>query len=159
MERRKYPSDLFKGAITAVRHSYIYFSLATRFGYVWVWYTVLFCIGLCLLSMVGSTWSLLRVRFATGGSLGGSEDTVEDNVPAVLAGSLEAKGATLTFENVNYIVKASTTNDKLHLLKGISGYFSAGKMTALMGSRSVKYSSLKILPLAVLCFSTSPNKT
>jgi hypothetical protein len=91
--------------------------------------------------------------------LGGSEDTGEDNVPAVLAGSLEAKGATLTFENVNYIVKASTTNDKLHLLKGISGYFSAGKMTALMGSRSVKYSSLKILPLAVLCFSTSPNKT
>ena len=109
--------------------------------------------------MVGSTWSLLRVRFATGGSLGGSEDTGEDNVTAVLADSLESKGATLTFENVNYIVKASTTNDKLHLLKGISGYFAAGKMTALMGSRSVKYSSLNILPLAVLCFSTIPNKT
>jgi len=107
------------------------------FEYVWVWYTVLFCIGLCLMSNLGSVWALVHVRFATGGSLGGSEDTgkdasaessTTDNV------SLEAKGATLTFKDVNYTVKASTTKDKLHLLKGISGYFAAGKMTALMGS-------------------------
>lgn len=77
----------------------------------------------------------MRVRFATGGSLGGSEDTEheskEENSQTV---SLPTRGATLTFKDVNYVVKASTTKDKLHLLKGISGYFAAGKMTALMGS-------------------------
>jgi hypothetical protein len=93
--------------------------------------------------MAASTWYLVRVRFATGGSFGGSEalgdlaSISNSAVSSLLTGSLEAKGATLTFENVNYFVKASTTNEKLHLLKGINGYFLAGKMTALMGSRSV----------------------
>lgn len=32
------------------------------FEYVWVWYTVLFCVGLCLLSMAGSVWALNHVR-------------------------------------------------------------------------------------------------
>ncbi len=49
------------------------------------------------------------------------------------AASLEIKGATLTFKNINYTVKASTSNEELHLLKNISGYFPAGKLTALMG--------------------------
>ena len=48
-------------------------------------------------------------------------------------------GATLTFKDVHYTVKASTSNDKLELLKGVTGYFASGKMTALMGS-SGKYS-------------------
>jgi hypothetical protein len=105
--------------------------------------------------MVGSTWYLVRVRFATGGSLGGSEDVGEQasmtnsTVASLLTDSLEAKGATLSFENVNYFVKASTTNDKLQLLKGINGYFMAGKMTALMGSRSVNHSSLINFLMAV----------
>ena len=79
----------------------------------------------------------MHVRFATGGSLGGSEDagdeTTAEKSTSENAG-LESRGATLSFKDVNYIVKASTTKDKLHLLKGISGYFEAGKMTALMGS-------------------------
>lgn len=50
-------------------------------------------------------------------------------------------GATLTFKDVHYTVKASTSNDKLELLKGVTGYFASGKMTALMGS-SGKYSRL-----------------
>lgn len=49
------------------------------------------------------------------------------------AASLEIKGATLTFKNINYTVKASTSNEELHLLKNICGHFPAGKLTALMG--------------------------
>lgn len=48
--------------------------------------------------------------------------------------SVTARGATLTFKDVNYTVKASTSSDKIQLLNGVSGYFAAGKMTALMGS-------------------------
>ena len=103
------------------------------FDYVWVWYTVLFAIGCCLLSILGSVWCLNHIRFATGGSLGGIEDTAKDSDEKEES-TLEMKGATITFKNINYLVQASTTKEKLHLLKDISGYFPAGKMTALMGS-------------------------
>ena len=111
------------------------------FEYVWVWYTMLFCIGLCILSIMASVWSLSHVRFATGGSLGGIEDVDAEKSSTANdpdSGSLETKGATLTFKNVSYVVTASTSKDKLNLLKGISGYFAAGKMTALMGSSGGK---------------------
>ncbi|KAL7540199.1 hypothetical protein ACHAXR_009936 [Thalassiosira sp. AJA248-18] len=112
------------------------------YGYEWVWYTVLFCILLCILSTFVSFWCLERTRFPTGGSsredtgkeysLG--ESSTDDSDTVSLDSNVEPKGATITFKDVNYIVKASTTKDKLHLLNGISGYFAAGKMTALMGS-------------------------
>lgn len=62
-------------------------------------------------------------------------DGAEENIGSTTEDStLKTIGATLTFKDVNYVVTASTSNEKLHLLKGISGYFAAGKMTALMGS-------------------------
>lgn len=62
-------------------------------------------------------------------------DGAEENIGSTTEDStLKTVGATLTFKDVNYVVTASTSNEKLHLLKGISGYFAAGKMTALMGS-------------------------
>jgi len=126
-----------EGEATLERFGFVFNGEA--FEHVWVWYTVLFCIGLCLVSNLATVWALGHVRFATGGSLGGNEDA-NDESPAEKSSttgssvSLGAKRATLTFKDVNYLVKASTTKDKLHLLKGISGYFAAGKMTALMGS-------------------------
>ena len=87
--------------------------------------------------------------FATGGSLGGDED-IDDQTSAEKSStsgsfvSLEARGVTLTFKDVNYLVKASTTKDKLHLLKGISGHFTAGKLTALMGSSGAGKTTLMV---------------
>lgn len=46
-------------------------------------------------------------------------------------------GATLTFKDIHYTVTASTSKEKLELLKGVSGFFASGKMTALMGSSGV----------------------
>jgi len=111
------------------------------FKFVWVWYAVLFCVALCIVSMMCSVWCLTHYRYTSSKSAGCSKDkNDEDPAEQDLAelgegGSLEAKGITLTFNNISYMVKASTTRDKLHLLKGVSGYFAAGKMTALMGSR------------------------
>jgi len=109
------------------------------FHFVWTWWTVLFCIGLASVSIIMSVWCLNHVRFVTGGSLGGEEATADQSMKTSKltnsqAESLESRGATITFKNVNYVVTASTSKDKLHLLKGISGYFEKGKMTALMGS-------------------------
>lgn len=105
-----------------------------------MWYAVLFCVALCVVSMVCTTWSLANVRCITKNTASGTDDKCEqESAEQCLSESdaspLESKGITLTFKNINYIVDASTTKDKLHLLKGISGYFAAGKMTALMGSR------------------------
>ena len=36
------------------------------FGYEWIWWTVLFCIGLCIMSILTSVWCLNHVRYATG---------------------------------------------------------------------------------------------
>lgn len=111
------------------------------YEFVWVWYTVLFCVGLCLASIAASVWCLNHIRFATGGSLGGIEqdndDTAKDKEDAVEGISM--KGATLTFQDVSYTVKSSISKDKLELLKGVGGYFAAGKMTALMGSSGGKH--------------------
>ena len=127
-----------QGEATLMRFGFIFKGEA--FEYVWVWYTVLFCVGLSLVSVAISVWCLNHVRFATGGSLGGVEDDGDDDkektsvTESTQLVGLEQKGATLTFKDVSYTVTASTSNDKLQLLKGISGYFAKGKMTALMGS-------------------------
>ena len=112
------------------------------YEYIWVWYTILFCIGLCIASILLTVRALETTRFeSSGGASNVDVDDEEDKSPQTSsngmthsqAASLEIKGATLTFKNINYTVKASTSNDELHLLKDISGYFPAGKLTALMG--------------------------
>jgi hypothetical protein len=133
------------------------------FGYEWIWWTVLFCIGLCIMSMLASVWCLNHVRYATGKAAEGGaavnkdDEKKEDvkasqNITLPVKGKFESHrfcyapklhnvhtivlktGATLTFKDIHYTVTASTSKDKLELLKGVSGYFASGKMTALMGS-------------------------
>eukprot|EP00804_Cyclotella_cryptica_P013018 CCRYP_002341-RD/>CCRYP_002341-RD protein AED:0.11 eAED:0.11 QI:152/1/1/1/0.88/0.94/18/731/1289 len=104
--------------------------------YVWVWYTLLFCIGVCIFSVIVSVICLNHVRFATGkAASGGSLEVNEKEATSSPTHvSLPVKGATLTFKDVHYTVTASTSREKLELLKGVTGFFTAGKMTALMGS-------------------------
>jgi len=103
-------------------------------------WTVLFCIGICVVSTIVTVRALETTRFEAGGASDGDVEDEGDSAAQTTsamtrsqAASLEIKGATLTFKNINYTVKASTSNEELHLLKNISGYFPAGKLTALMG--------------------------
>jgi ABC-type multidrug transport system ATPase subunit len=56
----------------------------------------------------------------------GDENETQVNIPF--------RPITLSFENVCYDVKASTTGEELRLLHDVNGYFKAGQMTCLMGS-------------------------
>jgi len=85
--------------------------------------------------MLVSIYCLNHIRFATGKSLmtdKGSEEMEPIHESDIVR--MPFKSANLTFKNVRYVVKASTTDEQLELLKGVDGVVEAGKMTALMGS-------------------------
>lgn len=84
--------------------------------------------------------ALETTRFESGEASDGDVEDKGDSstrtTPAMThsqAALLEIKGASMCFKNINYTVRASTSNEELHLLKNISGHFPAGKLTALMG--------------------------
>jgi len=105
------------------------------FTFDWLWWGVLVCIGTALIMMLVSIYCLNHIRFATGKSLmtdKGSEEMEPIHESDIVR--MPFKSANLTFKNVRYVVKASTTDEQLELLKGVDGVVEAGKMTALMGS-------------------------
>lgn len=105
------------------------------FTYVWAWWGFLFCVGFALVSMWLSILCLNKIRYATGGSL--VTDQGNDEIEEPDAGDMVTipfKRVDLTFRDVHYSVHASTSKEKLELLKGIDGVVRSGKMTALMGS-------------------------
>ena len=120
-------------------------SILTRFGFVdgndvpytfeWVFWAVLFSIGAAVAACCASIFFLSNIRFATGQTLvtdsGSTESkSAEETQEEVL---IPFKKVDLTFKDIHYTVKASTSDEKLELLKGIDGVVQAGKMTALMG--------------------------
>ena len=48
------------------------------YGYEWVWWSVLFCIGLCIMSIIASVFFLNHVRYATGKAAVGGTATEEE---------------------------------------------------------------------------------
>ena len=105
------------------------------FGYVWVWYGVIFTCGMAVISSMGSMFLLNHIRFVTGGSLitdpGSDEEEKGDESQEI---AIPFTRVDLTFKDIHYTVQSSITNEQLELLKGIDGAVEAGKMTALMGS-------------------------
>lgn len=103
------------------------------FGYEWVWYAILFSLLAGIVAVGMSTFFLSYWRFQTGKGLGTNipdEPAAYESEPV----KIPFQKVNLTFKDIHYIVKASTSDDNLELLKGIDGYLEAGKMTALMGS-------------------------
>lgn len=98
------------------------------FGFEWVWYGLACAVGVALLSVVISTFFLSKWRFETGKALG----TDIPDVPNEFEGedvAIPFQKTNLTFKDIHYTVKASTTDEYLEILKGIDGYIEAGKMT------------------------------
>ena len=116
-----------------------------RFGFVdrndlpytfeWVFWAIIFSCGAAVVACCVAILFLSNVRFATGQTLvtdsGSTEpEIIDQNQEDV---QIPFKKVDLTFKNIHYTVKASTSDEKLELLKGIDGVVQAGKMTALMG--------------------------
>ena len=105
------------------------------FTYEWVWYAVAFALGTGLIATVLSVIFLSTVRFQTGKSLAtdmgdAEEEPDESSLREEVA--IPFTRVNLTFRGIRYTVTASTSKEKLELLKGVDGVVEAGKMTALM---------------------------
>lgn len=108
------------------------------FTYEWAWWSILFSILCCILSVSASAFFLSKIRFATGRSLANLiDDDEDDNDKAKEQIELPFQRVDLTFKDIRYTVKASVGDEKLELLKGIDGIVAAGKMTALVSEYCV----------------------
>jgi ABC-type transport system involved in Fe-S cluster assembly fused permease/ATPase subunit len=85
------------------------------------------------MSVLVTVYFLSKWRFETGKPLA-LGDFEQEEEPDAAQLNIPFQKANLTFKNIHYTVKASTSDEKLELLKGIDGYVEAGKMTALMGA-------------------------
>jgi ABC-type multidrug transport system fused ATPase/permease subunit len=109
----------------------------------WAGWGILFTLSWAILAIYGSTYFLSTIRFAIGGSL--VTEKGDDEVEEIDEGDMVTipfKRVDLTFKDIHYTVKASTSDEKLELLKGIYGVVEAGRMTALMGSSGAGRSGL-----------------
>ena len=81
--------------------------------------------------MILNSILLIRIRYRTARPENLDDDTDVGNVEDC-KGDLPFQNANLTFTNIQYTVKSSVSNEDITLLKGVTGYITAGKMTALM---------------------------
>jgi hypothetical protein len=101
----------------------------------WAGWGILFTLLWAIISVFASTYFLSSIRFTTGGTLvteKGDDDGEEIDEADMVA--IPFKRVDLTFKDIHYTVKASTSDEKLEILKGIDGFVEAGRMSALMGS-------------------------
>lgn len=105
------------------------------YSFVWAWWAILYNSFIFLLAVVATSLLYRKIRFATGRSLdseSGSEAEDQEEEMLLEPVQLPFQKVDLTFKDIHYTVTSSVGNEKLELLKGISGIVEAGKMTALV---------------------------
>lgn len=122
-------------------------STGKAYGFEWAGYSILFSLLVCVVSVIGATICLSRVRFATGKSL--ANDAIEEkedknNGLDTSNTDLPFQRVNLTFSEIHYFVTSSITKEKLELLKGVDGVVEAGKMTALVRLLKVIAASMMV---------------
>jgi len=105
------------------------------FDFVWAFWGLLFTVVWAILAIGATNYFLTYIRFTTGKSLVTDQgEDVEEEIDEADRVQIPFKKVNLTFKDVHYTVKASTSKETLELLKGVDGVVEATKMTALMGS-------------------------
>eukprot|EP00798_Chlamydomonas_sp_ICE-L_P016439 gene16439-22657_t len=107
----------------------------------WVWVSIGVLLGASFVLLLIQAYCLAYLDALKGSGAAHAEEVVEEEVTAL--GTVVGKKSTslgftpfhLAFRNIKYSVpKPGNTSEELHLLKGISGVFSPGRLTALMGA-------------------------
>jgi hypothetical protein len=134
----------------------------------WIWWGVLFLaiyfLTCTAITAIGLTCSAKR-RLGGGDIFGAAPEDVDDGTSSVVADDsrdaplarLSFQQVTLTFQGLSYEVKASTSNEKLLLLKDVSGVFYPGRMCALMGevgAECIRFEGIAISHCTKHCFWT-----
>jgi hypothetical protein len=125
------------------------------YGREWIGYAFAYMLPYWIMC---ATLTALGLTFCQN-SAGSQSSAVAIVEPDVDAESKSAKSiqvpfkpVTLSFRNVCYEVVASTSSEKLLLLKDVSGIFRPGRLCALMGSRYVIVSPLDRRELTFLTY-------
>jgi ABC-type lipoprotein export system ATPase subunit len=104
------------------------------FGTEWIWYAFAYMIPFAVLC--GCIASLILTYVRGGGSSSSDEPSLNTDEENKQAKRIEIpfQPVTLSFRDVCYTVKASTSSETLSLLKNVNGVFEPGRMVGLMGS-------------------------
>lgn len=120
------------------------------YGREWIWYAYAYMASYTLICIVLTTLGLVYLRneekppaLESKKTAASEEDekAAEESKEAML---IAFKPVTLSFRDVCYDVKASTSKDTLRLLKSVNGIFRAGRMCALMGSSGAGKTTLMV---------------
>lgn len=105
----------------------------------WIKWAYAYMCGHLLLTVLASA-TILALTRVYGDPPPSPEEVDEANKELLAQGDPDGadvdipfRPITLSFEDVSYDVKTSTTGEDLRLLHGINGFFKAGRMCALMG--------------------------
>lgn len=105
------------------------------FGREWVAYSFIYMVSHAVFTVILSAVGLIHVRVSDESGAG---EAIAGNANGTIADAAEVmisfKPVTLTFEDICYDVKASTSKEEIRLLHNANGAFKSGRMCALMGS-------------------------
>lgn len=99
----------------------------------------------------GSASPKTELEVLTEDDEGGNNATEKDKKNDAHRIEIPFKPLTLSFQDLCYEVTASTSKEKLMLLKSVNGIFRPGRMCALMGTSGAGY----VFPLHFLCITHS----
>ena len=108
------------------------------FGTAWIGWSIIYMFiywGLCTVgTALGLTYWRAAVKASSAPKTIETVDEARDYNEEMDRMEIPFKPVTLSFQDLSYEVTASTSKDKLMLLKSVNGIFRPGRMCALMGT-------------------------
>ena len=126
--------NITRGESILIRFGFTFGDDNEPFTYEWAGYGILVLLGLSVIFAFLTAIFFNCIRFATGKVLITEEEDESEimEVDDEDMSPIPFKRADLTFRDMHYTVKSSISDEKLELLKGISGIVESGRVRCLM---------------------------